>query len=91
MKERTNCTKDISDTLNFAIAKASQVMKSEGIAAISTPTVGAKDLKILYPIHHHIMSIVSCLKLIPKNIGSSFSICTGILYCMFFRVVNHKW
>jgi hypothetical protein len=80
--ESTKTIKDISDILNFAIAIASQNTSTAGIAAISAQTKGANDLKIEYQIPPPIITIVSCLKLNHKKIGSSFSICTGILYCI---------
>jgi hypothetical protein len=91
MKERTNRTKDISAILNFAIARASPAIKREGIAAISTQITGERDVNIEYPIQHQTMSIVSCLKLRPRNIGSSFSICTGILYCIFYVICRELY
>jgi hypothetical protein len=54
-----------------------------GIKAISFHRFGAKDVKIVYAIDHQIIIIASCLKLSHSTIGSSFSICTGILYCIF--------
>ena len=75
-------TNDISEILNFAIAIESPNTRSAGAAATSAHTTGANDLKIEYQIHPPIITIVSCLRLSERNMGSSFSICTGILYCI---------
>jgi hypothetical protein len=70
----TNGTKVISDCLNTAIKNAIAAIIIPGIAATSAHTVGTNDLNTEYAIAHHIIIIVSCLRLSPNIIGSSFSI-----------------
>jgi hypothetical protein len=76
-----NCTNVISLYLNIAINTQIKAIVIDGIAAISVHN-GTRDLKIEYHIQNQIITIVNCLKLNHNNIGSSFSICTGILYCI---------
>jgi hypothetical protein len=52
-----------------------------GKAATSGQVILAKPVKTTYASHHHPINIDNCLKDKPRTIGSSFSICTGILYC----------
>jgi hypothetical protein len=83
IKDNINCINVISAILNFAIANANAAIKIHGNAAICHHTEGANHSQILYHIQHHIITIVSCFRLSHTNIGSSFSICTGILYCIY--------
>jgi hypothetical protein len=72
----------ISEDLNTAIIKVSIATSIAGSAAISVGTLAANPVNIEYAIAQPIIRIANCLRLNPNTIGSSFSICTGILYCI---------
>lgn len=72
----------IPERLNFAIITARATGIIAGINAISAPTLGQSELKIIYPIPQPIIMMVRSLRLNQRSIGSSFSIWTGILYCI---------
>jgi hypothetical protein len=82
MKFNINGIKVISVCLNKTISNVKRNTTIQGKLAISGHTFGANHLKIIYPIAQPIIKIISCFRLNHKNIGSSFSICTGILYCI---------
>ena len=90
MIANTKGTKVISDCLNTAIRTVKIAIKPLGIRAISMPAFGSRVLKRIYAKENPTIMIKSCLILKPRNIGSSFSICTGILYCIFFSFLGQK-
>jgi hypothetical protein len=85
VRARINGTKVISECLNMAIAKARVSITIDGAAAISVQSEGSSHLNKEYAIPDPTIMIASCLKLRGQIIGSSFSICTGILYCIEIR------
>jgi len=81
IRESTKGINVISECLNTAIANAKAAIVRLGMRAISAQSVCSRELKRVYAIPNPPIQIASCLMLSPSIIGSSFSICTGILYC----------
>jgi hypothetical protein len=73
----------ISECLNIAINTVTQNIITAGIAAISFH-IHLRLSKTEKAIQPQIIITANCFNQSPKSIGSSFSICTGILYCILF-------
>jgi hypothetical protein len=71
----------ISECLKRAITTPISATAPLGIRATPPQSCGSIDLKIAYPIPPNIIMSTSCRMLKLRKILSSFSICTGILYC----------
>jgi hypothetical protein len=82
INDKINGINVISEYLKRAISRVNQNIINEGISAISVHILSTNEVKRLYAIAHQIINIANCLKLNHNTIGSSFSICTGILYCI---------